>query len=296
MWIAVRERFAQFVADLQITAAQRDDGIGKHINAGRALERAYYGGNGEGTPPGLLVGSWGKNTQVRPSNDVDSFFILPPDVKTRFDQRSGNVQSQLLQEVKGVLEATYSQTRVRGDGQVVVIAFNTITLEVVPVFRTYGGSFIMPDTNAGGRWKIVDPCSQIEQIDRTDRAMNGNVRALSQVIKHWRSEQNVSLKSFAIELLVSEFLPARGWGDQSTFWYDFYVRDFLQYLCGRSATYVAIPGTGEYYWLGSDWLAKAQAARDIAVAACHWEYHDYDVTAGQEWQKIFGPRIPIHVR
>ncbi len=32
MWIAVRERFEHFVADLQITAAQRDDGIGKHIN------------------------------------------------------------------------------------------------------------------------------------------------------------------------------------------------------------------------------------------------------------------------
>ena len=295
MWIAVQERFARFVADLQITSAQRDDGIGKHINAGRALERAYYGGNSESAPPGLLVGSWGKNTQVRPSNDVDSFFVLPPDVKVRFDQRSGNVQSQLLQEVKAVLEATYPQTCVRGDGQVVVIAFNTVTLEIVPVFQAFGGSFIMPDTNAGGRWKNVNPWAQIEQVDRTDRAMNGNVRALSQVIKHWRNEQNVSLKSFAIELLVSEFLPARGWGDQNTFWYDFYVRDFFQYLCRRSDTYVAIPGMGEYYWLGSDWLAKAQAARDIAVAACHWEYHDYDVTAGQEWQKIFGPRIPIHV-
>ncbi|MEN2786538.1 hypothetical protein ACFOKI_02465 [Sphingomonas qilianensis] len=228
--------------------------------------------------------------------DVDSFFFLPADVKGRFDQRSGNVQSQLLQEVKGVLEATYPQTRVRGDGQVVVVAFNTVTLEIVPVFQAYGGSFIMPDTNTGGRWKNVDPWSQLAQVDRTDRAMNGNIRALCQTMKHWRNEKNVPLKSFAIELLVTEFLPARGWGDQSTFWYDYYVRDFLQYLCGRADTYVAIPGTGEVYWLGSDWLQKAQAARDIAVAACHWEYHDYDVTAGQEWQKIFGTRTPIHAR
>jgi Second Messenger Oligonucleotide or Dinucleotide Synthetase domain len=296
MWIAVQERFRRFVADLLITAGQREDGVGKHINAGRALERAYYGANGDGLPPGLLVGSWGKGTQVRPSNDVDSFFILPADVKTRFDQRAGNVQSQLLQEVKSVLEATYPQTQVRGDGQVVVVAFNTVTLEIVPVFQAFGGSFVMPDTNAGGRWKTVDPWAQIAQIDDADRAMNGNVRALSQMMKHWRNFASVPLKSFLIELLVSEFLPARGWGDQSTFWYDFYVRDFLQYLCGRRDTHVAIPGTGEYYWLGSDWLSKAEAARDIAVAACHWEYHDYDVTAGQEWQKIFGPRIPVQVR
>lgn len=296
MWIAVAERFKRFVADLQVTTAQWNDGIGKHIDAGRLLERAYYGGNFGDAPPGLLVGSWGKNTQVRPSNDVDSFFILPPEVKARFDQRSGNVQSQLLQEVKGILEVTKSQTRIRGDGQVVLLAFNTITLEIVPVFQTYGGAFIMPDTNGGGGWKNVDPAAQIRHIDAADRAMNGNVRALAQIAKHWRNEKSVPLKSFAIELLVANFLPARGWGDQSTLWYDYYVRDFLIYLCGRANSHLVIPGTGELYWLGDEWLSRAQTARDIAISACHWEYHDYDVTAGQEWQKIFGPRIPIHVR
>lgn len=295
MWIAVRERFSRFVANLQITPTQQEDGVGKHINAGEVLERAYYGGNFGDSPPGLLVGSWGKGTQVRPSNDVDSFFILPAEVKTRFDERSGNVQSQLLQEVKSVLEVTYSQTRIRGDGQVVVIGFNTVTLEIVPVFRTLGGAFVMPDTNDGGQWKSVNPWAQITSIDTTDRIMNGNVRALSQIMKHWRNEKNVPLSSFAIERLVSEFLPARGWGDQSTFWYDYYVRDFLQYLCGRANTYLAVPGNDEPYWLGNDWLSRAETARDVAIRACRWEYHDYDVTAGQEWQRIFGTRIPVYV-
>jgi hypothetical protein len=295
MWKAVAERFRRFVAELQVTTPQLEDGVGKHVNAGRVLERAYYGGNFGDAPPGLLVGSWGKGTQVRPSNDVDSFFILPPEVKTRFDQRSGNVQSQLLQEVKGVLEGAYSQTRMRGDGQVVMIAFNTITLEVVPVFRSWNGTFLMPDTNGGGQWKDVDPWAQIQRIDATDRMMNGNVRAMAQIMKHWRNEKNVPLKSFAIELLISEFLPARGFGDQTTFWYDYYVRDFFQLLCSRANTYLVIPGASELYWLGDEWLSRAEAAKAIAIEACHWEYHDYDVTAGQEWQKIFGPRIPINV-
>lgn len=294
MWIAVEERFRRFVADLQITPAQREDGIGKHLGVGEVLERAYYGGNIHKAPPGLLVGSWGKDTQVRPSNDVDSFFILPDEVRVRFDARVGNVQSQLLQEVKGALLDRHPQTDVRGDGQVVVVGFNTITLEIVPVFRSLGG-FIMPDTKNDGSWRFVDPWSQITKIDNADRSMNGNVRALAQMIKHWRNEKSVPLKSFIIELLVAEFLPARGYGWYNTYWYDFYVRDFFSFLCEQANGRVAIPGTGETYLLGNDWLSRAITARDYAIRACHWEYYDYDVTAGQEWQKIFGARIPIHV-
>ena len=294
MWIAVRERFRRFVADLQITTAQFEDGFNKHLNVCEVLERAYYEG---ANPPqrGFMVGSWGKRTQVRPSNDLDCFYILPAAVKDRFDARVGNVQSQLLQEVRGALVDRYRQTEVRGDGQVVVVDFNSITLEIVPVFYA-GNGFIMPDARDDGRWKYVDPLSQIMKIDYADRAMNGNVRALAQIIKHWRNEKNVPIKSFIIELLVSDFLPARGNGAYDTYWYDYYVRDFLQYLCDRANGAVAIPGTGEIYYLGSDWLSRAVTARDHALRACEWEYFDYDITAGQEWQKIFGDRIPFNVR
>jgi len=294
VWKAVRERFRLFVQDLQITDLQRSDGISKHFSVGEKLERNYYGGNIHPAPPGLLVGSWGKRTQVRPSADVDSFFILPPSVKSRFDQREGNKQSQLLQEIRAVLSDDYPQTDIRADGQVVVIGFNTITLEIVPAFQS-GQGFLIPDTNDGGRWKYVDPYAQIAKIDNSDTAMNGNVRSLSKMIKHWKNENGVPIKSFIIELLVSDFLPQRVMGDQSTFWYDFYVRDFLIELCAKARSSIQIPGTGEFYPLGDAWLSRAQTARDVAIEACYWEYHDYDVTAGQEWQKIFGTRIPIHV-
>ncbi|RWC29873.1 MAG: nucleotidyltransferase [Mesorhizobium sp.] len=295
MWVAVRERFRRLVSDLQITQEEVNDGWTKHINVGRSLERAYYGQGSGDYPPSLLVGSWGKGTQVKPSNDIDSFFILPPVVKSRFDLRSGNVQSQLLQEVKSYLLATYPQTDIRGDGQVVVVNFNSITLELVPVFR-HGAQFLIPDTRNEGSWRVADPIAQMSLIEDHDKAMNGNVRAVSKIIKLWCREKDVPLKSFIVELLVAEFLSLCGYGMYSTYWYDFYVRDFLNFLVQRADSYVFIPGTGEVYGLGRQWLPKAVAARDVAVQACDWEYSDYDVTAGQEWQKIFGSRIPIHVR
>ncbi|WIW57340.1 hypothetical protein LRP31_35005 (plasmid) [Mesorhizobium mediterraneum] len=277
-----------------MTDDQFNDGWTKHINIGRTLERAYYGTNGE-FPPAFMVGSWGKQTQVRPPRDLDAFFVMPQHEKARFDARAGNVQSALLQEVKEALRVTYPNTEMRGDGQVVAIAFNTITVEVLPVFATEYRQYWMPDTHDGGSWKVVDPFAQIGAIETADKAMNGNVRALSKMMKLWKRERNVPLKSFVIELLIAEFLPARGYGGESTFWYDYYVRDFLSFLISKANAVITIPGTFEPYFLGSEWLPKAIAARDIALAACHWEYSDFTVSAGQEWQKIFGPRIAVHV-
>lgn len=113
MWIAVRERFRRFVADLALTPDQVQDGVTKFTNIGRSLERAYYGGNFGDHPPAFMVGSWGKGTQVRPPRDLDCFFIMPPAEKARFDARSGNVQSALLQEVKESLAVTYPTSRKR---------------------------------------------------------------------------------------------------------------------------------------------------------------------------------------
>lgn len=292
MWIGVRQRFAAFAADLHLTNDQLSDGWTKHVNVGRSLQRAYYGNNDGDYHPGFMVGSWGKSTQVRPPNDLDAFFILPLAVKERLDQRVGNIQSALLQEVKDALLVTFPQTSMRGDGQVVSVAFNTLTVEIVPVFCSGVSQFTMPDTNNGGRWKVADPIAQIDYIETADKAMNGNVRSLSRMIKLWAREKDVPIKSFIVELMVAQYLPARGNGGYDAYWFDFYVRDFFIFLVGKANSFVTIPGTFEQYFLGDQWLSKAQSARDTALLACAYEYNDLVDAAGQEWQKIFGNRIP----
>ena len=294
MWIAVRQRFQAFHVDLMLTEGQVDDGQTKAMGIANCLYNAYYPGM-NADPPAFMVGSWGKRTQVRPPNDVDMMFVLPFDVYQRFSQRTGNIQSALLQEVKQVLLSRYSTSTMRGDGQVVQIAFNTLTVEVVPVFGLQNGLFWMPDSNGGGTWKAVHPIAEQLQIQALDAACQGNVRALCQMMKLWKREQKVPLKSFQIELLVQEFMQTYSFRANNYFWYDWLVRDFLQWMTGRVGGYMIVPGTGEYIALGSDWRYKAEQARDFARQACNWEEHDYDITAGQEWQKIFGNRIPIKV-
>jgi hypothetical protein len=61
----------------------------------RLLQRAYYNTD-DALANLLIVGSWAKGTQVRPSNDLDMMFALPRHVFERFDGYQGNKLSALL--------------------------------------------------------------------------------------------------------------------------------------------------------------------------------------------------------
>ena len=295
MWIAVRQRFGRFCSDLNPTSDEIGDALGKAKRVGQALERAY-GGEATEAPPIFAVGSWGKGTQVRPSADIDIMVRFDRGILERFQAYAYNGQSALLQEIKQKLENSYPQTRTRGDGQVVQIDFNSILVELVPVFAIGNGQFIMPDTKDGGSWKTVDPVAQIKLIDDADRDYNGNVRPLCKIIKRWKHECSVDLKSFLIELVVADFFRNYPWGNYDFYYYDWYVRDCLKFLKSRVNGRVAIPGTGEIIQLGNKWVSKVDAAIAIAETACDYERDDLDVLAGMEWQKIFGPRIPLFTR
>ncbi|WOS64265.1 SMODS domain-containing nucleotidyltransferase [Sinorhizobium fredii] len=296
MWAGVRQRFRRFHEDLSLSKDQIADGLGKQLGVRKSLHRAYYQ-ESTGNPRGFIVGSWGKQTAVAPPSDVDIFFELPVEVYHRIESYQGNKQSALLQEVRGHLLTTYRQTNMRGDGQVVIVGFNTITVEVVPAFRYDNyGRFYMPDTNNGGQWKLVDPKAEIAYIDAADQNASGNVRPMAQMLKTWKRHCNVPLKSYQIELLVAEFMPNYVYRHHDHFYYDWFMRDFFIWLCNKAWANLTIPGTFELFNLGDAWLSRAQTARDRALRACDDEYNDYTISAGEEWQKIFGDRIPIHVQ
>lgn len=291
MWNGVIPRFRAFNADLLVTQDERDDAVGKAVRIATLLQKAYWGTD-DGPIPLLIVGSWGKNTQVRPSNDIDIMVILPDAEFVRFNAYQSLKQSSLLQDVKGVIAKTYSQTNMRGDGQVVVIDFNSIKVEVVPVFSLGNGTYLMPDTRDGGSWKTVDPIAQIQRIEQIDVLSNRDSRPLTRMMKLWMRERNVPIKSFLLELMVAEFMRTYAFKDRGIFYYDWFVRDFLAFLVGYENGHVIIPGTGEHIPLGREWLSRAETALAAARLACEYERLDLIGHAGTEWQKIFGTRIP----
>lgn len=293
-WRFVRRRFSQLLNNLAITESQREDGETKQAGLRACLNRYYWNTQSE-TANSFLMGSWGKRTRVRPSRDIDILFLLPDHVYHRLQAREGNRQSNLLQEVKNVLVTTYPSTTMRGDGQVVLLPFNTTPIEIAPGFRCTDGRIIICDTNDGGRYKISTAEAEARDLAASDTQWNGNTRALARMMKSWQRERNVPLKSFQIERLVIEFLASWPYSHHDLFWYDWMIRDFFAFLIRHANTYLVMPGTSEMVWLGSDWLNRAQTAHRHAVSACENECGNYEAYAGDDWQKIFGADVNVIV-
>jgi hypothetical protein len=295
-WIFVRKRFGALIENIGMLEGRISNGNTKQAGVRACLNREYWGHSSD-TANSYLVGSWGKQTRVRPSMDIDLLFILPNEVWQRFEGRTGNKQSQLLQEIRGVLANTYGQTTdIRGDGQVVVVPFGKIPVEVVPAFRCADGRLIICDTNNGGSYKYADPLAEIADLVAADGAHNDNARRLTRIMKKWQQFCDVPIKAFQLERLVIEFLPTCWYRTGDYFWYDWMVRDFLAFLIGRANGYVCMPGTNEWISLGDDWLAAAQRAHGTAIDACEDECANRETSAGYKWQELFGSAITVQTQ
>ena len=288
----VSDRFHRLLTNLQLTPSQRDDGFTKYKSVVACLNACYWGTSSP-TDHARLVGSWGKNSAIRPPRDVDLLFELPWAVYSRFNKRTGNKQTQLLQEVKSLLLKTFPRTDVRGDGQVVCVPFQSYAVEVVPAFRLLAGDYWICDTKEGGRYKTTDPDAEIHHLDASDRASNGNTRDLIRMMKRWQAFCGVPLKSFWIELLAVEFLLTWEYRGKSTVYYDWMVRDFFGYLLRQAFFVMWVPGTIEIVNIGDSWRSRAQTAHGRAVKACEYECNNCKCLAGGEWQKIFDSDIPV---
>ena len=310
----VAQRFNKFLQNLQLTQTQVEDAITKHTGVRSTLHSAYYSaGKSAGIPfdyasqlvrsyanydvvkessttsTSYLVGSYGKNTAIRPPSDIDILFIMPPELWTKYDNYNGNGQSRLLQDVKNVLLRTYHSTDIRGDGQVVCVNFTSYAVEVVPAFATpYYDYYKYPDTNGGGSWCDTDPKAEKSALSESNSLANGNTIRLIKMMKAWKQECNVPLKSFGVELTVVDFLGTYSHARQSATYYDWMVRDYLEYLTNHSSSWYSIPGIGESYFLGSAWLSKAETAHSRAKKACAYESSNDHHSATLEWKKIFG--------
>lgn len=153
-----------------------------------------------------IVGSVGRTTAIKNTSDLDILFDLPESVYKRLNDNEGNVQSQLLQEVKTVLKQKYPNTDLKGDGQVVVINFSKYTIELVPGFKQNDDSFKYPDTHEGGSWKITNPLPEIDKCISLDAETSGNFINICQMLRAWKNKKGFKFKGLLIDTLSNKFL------------------------------------------------------------------------------------------
>ena len=246
----------------------------------------------------LQVGSYGRNTAIHGTSDMDMIFQLPYAVYKQYDDYSGNGQSALLQAVRASVKKTYSTTNIGADGQVILIPFDDgITFELVPGFLNKDDRYTYPNSNNGGSWRTTDPKPEIEAIRRRNSACNNNLVPLCRMMRSWKKEWIVPLGGLLIDTLAYQFIIAWKHRDKSYLYYDYMCRDFFAYMADQSTDqeYWKAPGSGQWVHGGKgQFQYKAKRCYNIALRAIEHETAEpkQEWSAKQKWREIFGTSFP----
>lgn len=171
----------------------------------KKLNKSYYNLDGETELHMYIVGSVGRNTAVCGSSDLDVIFDLPASIYSKYEAYTENGQSALLQDVKKVLQEKYPNSDIRGDGQVVVIAFNKYTVELVPGFKQSDDRFKYPDTHDGGKWKYTDPLSEQSACAECESESEGKYYDFCHIVRSWRNHIGFKMGGLLIDTLTYDF-------------------------------------------------------------------------------------------
>lgn len=291
--MSVSDYFSTFCSNLRMdsdtvsTIQYRYHQITKRINLD------YWNSSSE-TTHSLYVGSYGRGTEIWTS-DIDIIVQLPYSTYEKFNAYKSNGQSALLQEVKGVLQKTYSTSYVKGDGQVIGINFSDgINFEIVPAFINTDGSYTYPDSNNGGSWRITDPKKEIDAMNSRNKDTNKNLKRLCRMARAWKGNCNVPMSGILIDTLAYKFINDWEYKDKSYLYYHFMSRDFFKYLkeLDEDQSYWLAPGSQRYVWKNGEFHTKAKTAYNNAVSAISYENSNYSYSAKQKWREIYGTKFP----
>ena len=135
--MSVSSDFSSFCSNLRMS----DEAVSKIRNRFKQITKRInigYWDSASETSNSLYVGSYGGGTEIWTS-DIDIIVQLPFALYKKYDNYSSNGQSALLQDVKTVLERTYSTPHLKGDGQVIGINLrmaSTLRLYLLFIIKT----------------------------------------------------------------------------------------------------------------------------------------------------------------
>ena len=77
---------------------------------------------------------------------------------------------------------------------------------------------------------MTNPGMEYNDIVQADRLSAGKSTHLNKMVKVWKRECNVEMKSIFLEIMVNKFVSEWQYKDRTIFYYDWMVRDFFTYM------------------------------------------------------------------
>ena len=282
--MSLQDDFKTFVSN--ISNLDIEDIGTKYKGITKKLNSHYYESESE-TDNSKKVGSIGRCTAIKGISDLDMLYEIPDERFNDFKNYESNGPSQLLQEVKNILKDKYSRTDIKGDGQVVVVDFDSQHVEVVPCHKLYEYTYEYPDTHDGGTWKTTSPDLDIEKI-RTINANYPVLIPLCRMTRAWKNNYGVNLNGILIDILAYNFITSNlnKVADYKSNYFQL-ILDFFKYLTDLDddeKNYYT-PGSGERIEKKSKIHKKANKAyQKLSKMKEEDSYHLRDIF-GKEFPK-----------
>jgi hypothetical protein len=125
-----------------------------------------------------------------------------------------------------------------------------------------------------------------------DAVTLGKATDLVKMLKAWKRECNVEIRSICLEVAAVYFVERWLFRDRTIYYYDWMVRDFFAFLLNYTIQgWAKPPGIDEQIFFGDKWQTKCRSAYERAVKACEYEKTDQAYHASAEWRKIFGSQF-----
>lgn len=277
----IENLFSDFIDNLSLTDAQRNDAKTKYTGVIDCLAKHFYNRDSNSNDQ-FLFGSYKTKTNIRPiddGSDVDVLFKIDEDIYEKYEDNP----SSLLQEVRKALKDKYATTEeIHAWGKVVLVKFcdGHHNVEVLPALENDDDTFKIPNTEDGGYWEeSFDPREQINSFDNSNSDTDGMTRELTKMLKNWvRNTSSLNYKSYLLVEDVISFLDdfyPNGKGSEK---YDTIVRDFFIYKKNR------LSSNDEKY-------SYFETAISRANKAVQYEKEGKHIEASEEWRKVFSPTM-----
>lgn len=155
----------------------------------------------------FTTGSYERDTNIRPLNDIDLFAVLKKD---DWKDAYGNLPKpqSVLTKIKNYLNSLNDyKDKVKQDRPCVTIVLSDKDFDILPSFELDYGGYNIPNEDLE-TWTFSNPVLLKTNLDNVHRLRNYKVKPLIKVIKYWNRELNKFIPSYHVEEAAIEIFQA----------------------------------------------------------------------------------------
>lgn len=198
--------FDEFKEKLELTKVQKELNGQRLDTTTKYLTDSFPSSSNMPLQRTNLMGSAGRNTIIRPIDDIDVLAVFENKdeifEKYRYDSQA------FVYRIRDALNQ-YRVEIVGARGQAVRLFYKQKPhVDIAPVFKWKSGGYALP--NGQGGWLTTDPDQHDAHIAKRNAELSHRLKPMIRMFKRWNNEHSKYLKSFHLEVMTAKLFTSIG--------------------------------------------------------------------------------------